>query len=102
VLRRAGHERSGPWGATFPLDLSDEVSGFVFAAIAGEPRDDLDTARLPTGRAVATVHRGSPAALPLAYRAAFDAVDGLGAAADGPVIEEYSPGSVRVLVPLSR
>jgi DNA-binding transcriptional MerR regulator len=102
VLRRAGHERSGPWGATFPLDLSDEVSGFVFAPIAGEPRDDLDTAWLPTGSAVATVHRGSPAALPLAYRAAFDAVDGLGATAAGPVIEEYSPGAIRVLVPLSR
>lgn len=102
ALRRAGQERSGPWGATFPLDLSDEVSGFVFAPIAGEPRDDLDTAWLPAGDAVATEHRGSPAALPLAYRAAFDAVDEIGATADGPVIEEYSPGSVRVLVPLSR
>jgi DNA-binding transcriptional MerR regulator len=109
ALRRAGHERSGPWGATFPLDLSDEVSGFVFAPIADEPRDDLDTAWLPAGRAVATVHHGSTAALPLAYRAAFAAVDELAATADGPVIEEYvavdgpgaSSGSVRVLVPLS-
>jgi DNA-binding transcriptional MerR regulator len=108
-LRRAGHKRSGPWGATFPLDLSDEVSGFVFAPIADEPRDDLDTAWLPAGRAVAAVHHGSTAALPLAYRAAFAAVDELGATADGPVIEEYvavdgpgaSSGSVRVLVPLS-
>jgi DNA-binding transcriptional MerR regulator len=101
VLRRAGHERSGPWGATFPLDLSDEVSGFAFAPIAGEPRADLDTAWLPSGRAVVAVHRGDPAGLPLAYRAAFAAVDDLGAAAAGPVIEEYSPGSTRVLVPLS-
>jgi DNA-binding transcriptional MerR regulator len=106
ALRRSGHERSGPWGATFPLDLSDEVSGFVFAPIAGRPCDDLDTAWLPAGRAVATAHHGSTGALPLAYRAAFAAVDGLGATAVGPVIEEYLAvddpgGSIRVLVPVS-
>jgi DNA-binding transcriptional MerR regulator len=110
TLRRAGHERSGPWGATFPLDLSDEVSGFVFAPIADGPRDGLDTAWLPTGRAVATVHHGSTAALPLAYRAAFAVVDELGAVAAGPVIEEYvaiddpcaSSRSIHVHIPLSR
>ena len=64
---------------------------------------------VPAGRAVTTVHHGSAAALPLAYRAAFAAVDELAATVDGPVIEEYvavdgpgaSSGSVRVLVPLS-
>jgi DNA-binding transcriptional MerR regulator len=110
VLRRAGRERSGPWGATFPLDLSDEVSGFVFAPITDGPGDDLEASWLPAARAVATVHHGSAAALPLAYRAAFAAVDELGATAAGPVIEEYptvddrtaSTRSIRVHVPISR
>ena len=35
ALRRAGHRRTGPWGATFPVDLADEVSGFVFAPVDG-------------------------------------------------------------------
>jgi DNA-binding transcriptional MerR regulator len=110
VLRRTGRERSGPWGATFPLDLSDEVSGFVFAPITDEPADDLEASWLPAARAVVTVHHGSTAALPLAYRAAFAAVDELGATAAGPVIEEYltvddraaSTRSIRVHVPISR
>ena len=102
ALRRAGHERAGPWGATFPLDLADEVSGFVFAPIGDEPCGDIDTAWLPTARTVATVHHGSTAALPLAYRAAFAAVDELGATAAGPVIEEYVTvdGSIHVHVPI--
>lgn len=108
VLRRAGHPRSGPWGATFPLDLADDVSGFAFAPIADEALDDVETAWLPAARAVATVHHGSTATLPLAYRAAFAVVDDLGATAAGPVIEEYttiddpavSTGSIHVHVPI--
>lgn len=90
ALRRSGHRRSGPWGATFPLDLTDDVSGFVFTPVADTHAGTLDTAWLPVGRAIATVHHGTSARLPLAYGAAFAALDELGAAATGPVIEEYT------------
>ncbi len=77
------------------------MSGFAFAPVADAPRDSIDTAWLPAGRAVAVVHRGTPAHLPLAYSAAFAAVDRLGATAVGPVIEEYTGASIRVCIPLS-
>jgi DNA-binding transcriptional MerR regulator len=100
ALRRGRYQRSGPWGATFPLDITDEVSGFVFAPVAEEPDSSIDTARLPGGRAVTVVHRGTATRLPLAYSAAFAAVDRLGATAAGPVIEEYTAASIEVRVPL--
>lgn len=106
-LRRGGVRREGAWGATFPVELDDEVSGFVFAQVGDGQRGDLDTAWLPKARAVTTVHRGGPACLPLAYHAAFAAIEDLGATAAGPVIEEYTalddPGastpSIRVRIP---
>jgi len=108
TLRRGGYRRTGAWGATFPVDLADDVSGFAFAPVDRVRPGDLDTAWLPAGRAVTTTHCGSPATLPLAYRAAFARLDQLGACAGGPVIEEYTnldgPGeampTVRVYVPI--
>lgn len=104
ALRRGGHRRSGPWGATFPLDIADRVRGFVFAPVAGRPHDAVETARLPASGAVAVVHRGGPARLPLAYGAAFTAIDRLGLTAAGPVIEEYgdldnAAASIQLRVP---
>jgi DNA-binding transcriptional MerR regulator len=89
ALRRAGTERSGAWGATFPLDIADDVSGLVFAPVVGTPHAAIETAWLPAGRAISVAHHGVPARLPLAYGAAFAALDELGAAATGPVIEDY-------------
>lgn len=109
ALRRAGLRRTGPWGATFPVDLADDVSGYVFAPVDGVRPLEVDTARLPATSAVATVHHGSPASLPLAYHAVFAALGRLGAAPAGPVIEEYptfedaagAPPSVCVWVPFA-
>jgi DNA-binding transcriptional MerR regulator len=109
ALRRAGHRRTGPWGATFPVDPADQVSGFVFAPVDTDDPAGVDTARLPASTAVATVHRGGPASLPLAYHAAFAVLDRLGAAPAGPVLEEYptlegaagAPQSVCVWVPFA-
>ncbi len=109
ALRRGGHRRTGPWGATFPVDLTADVSGFVFAPVDRVRPGDLDTAWLPAGRAVTTSHRGHPATLPLAYHAAFANLDQLGACPVGPVIEEYmklddqreSMPVVRLCVPIN-
>lgn len=108
ALRRGRHRRTGAWGATFPIDLLDEASGFVLALVDSLRPSDLETAWLPAGHAVATLHCGSLATLPLAYRAVFDRLDGLDACAGGPVVEEYmgldDPGEsvavVRVYVPI--
>ena len=108
ALRRGRQRRTGAWGATFPVDLPDDASGFVFAPVDSLRRGDLDPAWLPAGRAITTVHSGSSATLPLAYRAVFDRLDGLCACADGPVVEEYlgldDPGesvaAVRISVPI--
>ena len=37
ALRRAGYQRTGPWGATFPLEITQQVSGFVFATTSTPP-----------------------------------------------------------------
>lgn len=91
ALRRNSHQQSGSWGATFPLELTDHVSGFVFVPVTDPTDDALDTAWLPAAKAVQVLHHGDLAALPHAYHAAFAALDDLGAVAAGPVIEEY-PG----------
>jgi DNA-binding transcriptional MerR regulator len=107
-LRRAGHRPTGPWGATFPLELDERVAGFVFAPL-GEPAGaELDTAWLPTTKAAHVEHRGGLVSLPLAYHAALTAIEDAGGHARGPVIEEYpdlstrSPGhiaAVRIHIP---
>lgn len=99
ALRRGGQPRAGPWGAAFPLDITDQVSGFVFATVAEGFPDPAGTERLPGGRAISVLHPGSPAGLPLAYSAAFDTLGRLGAAPVGPVIEKYKPSLVEVVVP---
>jgi len=38
TLRRAGYRRTGRWGATFPLEITREVAGYVFAHTS-EPID---------------------------------------------------------------
>ena len=110
TLRRRGQERCGPLSAVLPVDLVDGVCGSVFAAVDGPRACDTDEAWLPAASAVATVHRGSVASLPLAYRAVFAALDELGGSAAGTVIEEY-PGlddgaaavpEVRLVVPFRR
>jgi DNA-binding transcriptional MerR regulator len=86
-IRRSGHRRVGAWGATFPLDLEDIVTGFVFAPVDGGA--GVSTVALPGGRAVSTVHCGGLDALSAAYLALFAEIDRLDASALAPVIEEY-------------
>lgn len=110
ALRRAGSERTAPWGAAFPVEITEQVRGFVFARTAERVRrPGLDTAWLPVGQAAQIVHHGSPDTVAAAYCAAFDVIDENGWNATGPVIEEYpgldaAPGSgagIRVTVPVS-
>lgn len=89
-LAATAHQRTGPWGATFPLDLEDTVAGFVFAPV--EPVQGVRTDVLPGGPAVSTVHRGGLDAISLAYLALFAEIDRLGAKPLGPMIEDYLPG----------
>lgn len=110
ALRRAGYQRTGPWGATFPLEITEQVGGLVFAHTSTpiDPRI-LDTAWLPEARAVRGVHLGAADTLALTYHAALDMIERQGATATGPVIEEYlaldaSPTtlrSIRLTVPIA-
>ncbi len=110
VLRRAGHHRTGPWGATFPLEITEQISGFVFAHTS-HPVDHpaLDTAWLPATQVARTVHHGSPDTLAAAYSAALDVIDLHGWTPTGPVIEEYltldqcstTAPSIRLSVPIA-
>jgi len=88
ALRRSGHHRKGPWGATFPLDISDTVTGFAFAPIA-DGDDQIETTAVGGSPAAAVDHHGSVDTLPLAYAAAFAALDEAGLHAIEPLIEEY-------------
>jgi DNA-binding transcriptional MerR regulator len=109
VLRRTGHDRTGPWGATFPLEITEQVSGFVFAHTS-QPVDHpaLTTAWLPATQVARTVHHGSPETLAAAYDAALVMIENRGWTAADPVIEEYltldtAPGadsSIRLSVPI--
>ncbi|PZS25156.1 MAG: hypothetical protein DLM59_20715 [Pseudonocardiales bacterium] len=110
VLRRTGHGRCGPWGATLPLEMAERVSGFVFAHTS-QPIDHaaLDTAWLPATQAWRTTHHGGPDTLAAAYGAVLEMIDRQGWTPTGPVIEEYltldtSPTaapSIRLSVPIA-
>lgn len=109
ALRRAGCRRTGPWGATFPLQITGHVRGFVFARTIGDPCPGLDTAWLPGGPAARSVHPGGPGTLAMTYHATLQMADQQGRRPAGPVIEEYltldalptgSP-SIRLTVPLA-
>jgi DNA-binding transcriptional MerR regulator len=111
ALRRAGCARAGPWGATFPLEITDQVSGLVFARTEQQPAraPGVATAWLPAARAVRTVHQRGPGTLALAYQAVLDRIDDEGWTPAGPVIEEYlalgAPAAmtpaIQVTVPLA-
>ncbi|MBA3744156.1 MerR family DNA-binding transcriptional regulator [Sporichthya sp.] len=107
TLREAEQRRAGPWGATFPLDLTDEVEGMVFAPVEGAVAAGLVAATLPACRAASSLHRGSTLALGPVYRAAFDELDRLGEKPCAPVREDYLPlgperaVGVRVSVPFA-
>jgi DNA-binding transcriptional MerR regulator len=97
-LRRTGHTRADAWGGTFPLDLEDQITGYVFTAVHGDG-GGLTMVELPGGSAVSTTHRGGPATLSLAYLALFAEIDRLGATPRAPVIEEYvSRSELRVSI----
>jgi DNA-binding transcriptional MerR regulator/effector-binding domain-containing protein len=110
ALRRSGCARAGPWGATFPLEITEQVSGLVFArARQLSPAPGLATAWLPAGRAMRTVHQRGPGTLALAYQAVLDRIDHEGWTPAGPVIEEYlaldappaTAPAIQVTVPLA-
>lgn len=110
ALRRAGRDRTGPWGAAFPLEITDEVNGFVFAHTSqqGEHRD-LRTEWLPATRAVQAVHDAGTDPVAMAYQVAFDLIEDQGWSPVGPVIEEYlaldaaptATPSIRLTVPIA-
>lgn len=109
ALRRAGCRRTGPWGATFPLQITGHVCGFVFARTAGEPHPGLDIAWLPAGPAARSVHLGGPDTLAMTYHTTLQTAEHRGRRPVGPVIEEYlaldtlpaSNPSIRLTVPLA-
>jgi len=109
ALRRADCQRTGPWGATFPLQITGHVRGFVFARIIGDPHPSLDTAWLPAGPAARSVHPGGPDTLAMSYHATLQTAQHQGRRAAGPVIEEYlaldtlpaGNPSIRLTVPLA-
>lgn len=110
ALRRAGYQRVGPWGATFPLEITKQVGGFVFAHTSAPIDPSLvGTAWLPEAQAARGVHLGAADTLALSYHAALDMIDRRGATATGPVIEEYlavdasptTPRSIRLTVPIA-
>jgi len=97
-IRTSGHRRAGAWGATFPLDLSDEVEGCVFTAVEGD-LGPLPALTLPGGPAVATVHSGGLGTLVHAYLPLFAEIDRCGGTPRTPVIEDYLSAGVRVSIP---
>jgi DNA-binding transcriptional MerR regulator len=109
ALRRAGCQRTGPWGATFPLQITGHVHGFVFARTIGDPHPGMDTAWLPAGPAARSVHPGGPDTLEMCYHTTLQAAQEQGRRAVGPVIEEYlaldmlpaGNPSIRLTVPLA-
>ncbi len=90
ALRRAGHERTGPWGAVFPLEIHEEVPGFVFAHTSQQvEHHGLSTEWLPGTRAVQTIHHSGPDTVEMAYQAALNLIDDEGWTPTGSVVEEY-------------
>lgn len=87
-MRRAGCRRTGPWGATFPLQISGHVRGFVFARTVGDPHPGLDMTWLPAGPAVRSVHPGGPDTLAATYHTTLQMAEHQGRRPAGPVIEE--------------
>jgi DNA-binding transcriptional MerR regulator len=74
-----------PFGAIFPLDVSEEIDVTAFVrgtAAAGE-------ARLPSGAAAEVVHEGSLESLPNTFAALLDWIASAGHEPAGSVIEEY-------------
>lgn len=88
ILRKSSLVRTGCWGATFPLNMTETISGFAFTPVA-DIDDRTDTAWLPSGRAVRAIYEGDLGAIPYVYHHAFDAVEDSGSLPAGPVIEEY-------------
>lgn len=90
VLRRARLERTGPWGAGLPLQITEQVNGFVFAHVCPPVENrDLRTIWLSATRAVRTLHHNNPDTVALAYGAMLDVIDERGWTPAGPVLEEY-------------
>ncbi len=110
LLRRAGQAPSPPWGATFPLLLTEHVHGFVFTrTVQLIDHPALTNIWLPAAPAAQTHHDGSPDRLWTAYHATLDLIDQHHRQPSGTVIEEYlamgkSPAScpsIRLTVPLA-
>ena len=110
MLRRAGSDRTGPWGATFPLEITEQVSGFVFTRTNRPPdHPALETAWLPATQAATALHDGSPDTIAASYDAVLTMIDQRGWTPTGPAIEEYlaldaSPtavSSIRLSVPIA-
>jgi DNA-binding transcriptional MerR regulator len=112
-MRRAGLGVAGPWGATFPLTVEEEIRGFAFAPVEALTGVDggesdrrgapLDVRWLGARPSVRVEHHGGAATLRGAYRAVFAAIDDAGLDPGEPVIEEYrGPDVIRIEVPYAR
>ena len=108
-LRRHLRDRRAAWqppfGAIFPLDLSDEIDVTVF--VRGTAAADE---RLPSGVAAEVVHEDSLESLPHTFAALLDWIASAGHEPAGSVIEEYlalgtgpsrSKPRTRLVVPLA-
>lgn len=90
AMRRVGLQRTGAWGAEFPAELPETVSGFVFAPVDGSA-SGVSARVLPRSRAVRVDHDGALALLPRAYQAGYAALDEVDARPGSTVLEQY-PG----------
>lgn len=107
-LRRHQVLPPGPtWGALLPLDLDDEVTGYVFARTSTiAPDCRLTTVSLPEGTAVETTHHGARDQLAFAYDRALAAARQRGHKPAEPVAEDYlpvqfgAPPATRISVPI--
>jgi len=74
LLRRAEQAPTPPWGATFPLLLTEHVHAFVFTrTVQLIDHPALTNTCLPP--AAQTHHQGSPDRLWTGYRATLDLID---------------------------
>ncbi|MGH8998329.1 MAG: MerR family transcriptional regulator [Acidimicrobiia bacterium] len=106
-LRGRGILWTDPFGARFPLDLTESpIDASVFVRCATGPSAGLIAAdQLPTGPAAVTLHAGPPDGLARTYDALFEWIARSEVEAGGPVIEEYlSLGPtphIRLTVPIA-
>lgn len=82
------------WGALLPLDLTEQVSGFVFADVHTNvpvlDESPLDVVTLPSGNGVRAIYEGGHDSLAYAYNDLLAEIDQTNGIPTSPVLERYS------------